>query len=191
MITKQKSKTIKIKNNIDWENDINWENGKFSIWVSLDGRFFSNWTKLLGNSQNDILQIEAVKKVKERDESKVKAEVKYLPTYDYKHYLPKKERDQIRRIPISYSKSKDQIVLEKLGLKTVYNLTDRQNIPPNWTGNSGYIDGQTIIKEVPDYKERMYYLSGPQSMIVSFEKTLAELGVPNSHIKKDFFPGLV
>ena len=46
-----------------------------------------------------------------------------------------------------------------------------------------------IEEEVPDYRDRHFYLSGPQSMINGFEKTLHAMGVGRTHINKDFFPG--
>ena len=51
------------------------------------------------------------------------------------------------------------------------------------------IDTALIRKEIPDYAERTFYLSGPRSMVVAFEKQLFELGVPRRHILTDFFPG--
>ena len=51
------------------------------------------------------------------------------------------------------------------------------------------LDIDTLMREVPDYKERMFYLSGPRGMVVAFQKTLKELGVPRRNIKIDFFPG--
>jgi ferredoxin-NADP reductase len=53
------------------------------------------------------------------------------------------------------------------------------------------IDKDTLMREVPDYRERMFYLSGPRGMVVTFEKTLKSLGVPRHKIKIDFFPGFV
>lgn len=61
-----------------------------------------------------------------------------------------------------------------IGLKAVYT----QNLDKN-----------AMMRAVPDYKERVFYLSGPRSMVVAFEKTLKELGVPRRNIKIDFFPG--
>lgn len=69
----------------------------------------------------------------------------------------------------------------KLKLKNVYWVTSEM----------GFMDGSSITREVPDYKERTYYISGPHSMVVAFQKTLASLGVPSSQIKVDFFPGFV
>ncbi|MBY0472892.1 hypothetical protein K2Q00_01225 [Patescibacteria group bacterium] len=63
---------------------------------------------------------------------------------------------------------------EKIGLKTYYD---------------NRITTEELIREVPDYKDRVFYISGPRSMVVAFEKTLKELGVHRRNIKIDFFPG--
>jgi ferredoxin-NADP reductase len=51
------------------------------------------------------------------------------------------------------------------------------------------IDRNLLTSEIPDYKERIFYLSGPHGMVNAFNDLLLQLGVPRSHIKKDFFPG--
>jgi len=35
----------------------------------------------------------------------------------------------------------------------------------------------------------MFYLSGPNAMVEGFERTLLDMGVSPSRIRKDFFPG--
>ena len=50
--------------------------------------------------------------------------------------------------------------------------------------------GAMIAKEIPDYRERTFYISGPHVMVDSSKKVLERLGVPRSQIKTDFFPGL-
>ncbi len=77
----------------------------------------------------------------------------------------------------------------KLGIKTVYTLTDKNKIPANWRGRVGRIDSKMIAQEVPDYKERTFYLSGSHSMVVGHEETLRSMGIQEKQIKKDFFPG--
>ena len=79
----------------------------------------------------------------------------------------------------------------ELGIKTVYTVTENKNLPDNWQGEMGRINEQMIKTKVPDFKERMFYLSGPRSMVNSFEQILSNLGVPSHNIKTDFFPGLV
>lgn len=79
----------------------------------------------------------------------------------------------------------------EMGIKTIYTLTDEQNIPSNWTGEKGRINANMIQEYIPDFKERLFYLSGPHVMIEAFEKVLKDMGVKGKNIKKDFFPGLV
>lgn len=76
---------------------------------------------------------------------------------------------------------------QELGIKTVYTLTD--NATANWQGNVGAIDKKLITEQVPDYKDRLFYLSGPRSMVTAFEAILSKMAVKRSQIKTDFFPG--
>lgn len=79
----------------------------------------------------------------------------------------------------------------KLGIKVFYTLTNTKAIPRNWPGLSGRINEQMILKAVPDYDERMFYLSGPPGMVRAYEQVLKNMRVGHDQIKKDFFPGLV
>lgn len=78
-----------------------------------------------------------------------------------------------------------------LGIKTIYSLSDLTQIPLDWTGKTGRINKQMIAQEVPDFKERTFYLSGPRSLITGFEEVLNEMGVRKGQIKTDFFPGFM
>lgn len=79
--------------------------------------------------------------------------------------------------------------LQKLGIKTVYVLTDSANVPAGWSGRVGFIDTKMIAEGVPDFKDRTFYISGPHSMVDAFEKQLKAMGVPGNQLKADFFPG--
>jgi ferredoxin-NADP reductase len=79
----------------------------------------------------------------------------------------------------------------RLGVRAIYALTDQRAIPPNWQGARGRIDAQMIQAEVPDYRERTFYLSGPPEMVNEHERALRGLGVRRGQIKKDYFNGLV
>lgn len=105
-----------------------------------------------------------------------------------------------RSITLFYSnKNKEEIVYKdvlneaekKLGIKTIYNLTDTQNIPAGWTGYKGRLNEEILKKEVPNFKSSKFYLSGPHAMVVGFEDILLKMGVNSSQVKKDFFPGYV
>lgn len=51
------------------------------------------------------------------------------------------------------------------------------------------IDATLITQEIPDYRERLFYISGPRGMVLSFTAVLASLGVSSKSIKIDYFPG--
>lgn len=87
---------------------------------------------------------------------------------------------------------------EKIGMKIIYVITDQTNgavaekTPTNTTAAktySGRIDVGLISREVPDFTERTFYISGPRAMVDAFTKTLSDLGIPKNRIKTDFFPG--
>lgn len=80
---------------------------------------------------------------------------------------------------------------ESVGWKNIYvvNDTGGEVLTPNM--RTGFITGDMIVKEVPDYKTRMFYISGTHGMVLAFKDTLSKLGVPGNQIKVDFFPGFV
>jgi ferredoxin-NADP reductase/Na+-translocating ferredoxin:NAD+ oxidoreductase RnfD subunit len=100
-------------------------------------------------------------------------------------------------IVLIYSnRTKDEILFsdifklaENNGVKTIYCLTDQQNIPKNWQGIEGHLSNEKIKEVIPDYKKRIYYISGPQLMVRNFEKMLIDMGISKNRIKEDFFPG--
>ncbi|OGY59227.1 MAG: hypothetical protein A3H06_02285 [Candidatus Colwellbacteria bacterium RIFCSPLOWO2_12_FULL_44_13] len=57
-----------------------------------------------------------------------------------------------------------------------------------------YIVGQVVTKEfiereVKDFKNHVYYISGPEAMVTAFKKMLSAIGVPKLKIITDYFPG--
>lgn len=91
---------------------------------------------------------------------------------------------------IAYRDVFDQASRE-IGIKTVYTLTDKESVPSDWKGRVGRIDAEMITREVPDYQDRLFYLSGPQTMITATKKILKAMGIKERQIKTDYFPGLV
>jgi ferredoxin-NADP reductase len=77
---------------------------------------------------------------------------------------------------------------QELGAKIVYTLTDSNAQPPAGM-RTGFITPRMIVAEVPDYRERMFYISGSHSLVNSVQDSLHSLGVQDHNIKTDFFPG--
>ena len=87
---------------------------------------------------------------------------------------------------IAYADVFDRAARE-LGVKTIYTVAkgpaERKDM------RAGLIDAALITREVPDYRERTFYISGPRAMVLQFRRVLKELGVSGSRIREDFFPG--
>jgi glycine betaine catabolism B len=87
---------------------------------------------------------------------------------------------------IAYADLLDRAERE-LGIKTVYAVVENAKLDTNM--HHGFIDAALIQREMPDFRERTFYISGPRSMVLGFQGVLKELGIARSQIKVDFFPG--
>jgi ferredoxin-NADP reductase len=100
-------------------------------------------------------------------------------------------------IVLFYSNKREQDIVfmdvfeeaRQFGVNTIYTLTDKEFVPENWQGSVGYVEEHMIRKETPDYLNRKFYVSGPQLMVQSLEKTLSVMGLPKNKIVTDYFPG--
>ena len=108
------------------------------------------------------------------------------------HYLL--DRQEARPIVVLYGAERQQDIAyrdvldaaeRELGIWTVYAVAKdaiRGQYP-------GYIDPKLVREAIPDYKERIFYISGPQAMVKAISHKLQRMGVRRSRIKVDFFPG--
>jgi ferredoxin-NADP reductase len=71
-----------------------------------------------------------------------------------------------------------------------YVLTEQTADLPRYA-IAGHIDPSLIERALPDYKDHIFYISGPLSMVSATKDILRALGIPRGHIKTDFFPGAV
>eukprot|EP01037_Dinobryon_pediforme_P015521 gene15521-15668_t len=106
------------------------------------------------------------------------------------------DRREQRNIVLLYGNNKiDEIAYfnlfgtaeQQIGLRTIYAVA-QENVEGRNTYH-GFIDEDLILREIPDYKERIFYISGPRNMVIRFQKALKDINVPASSIKVDFFPG--
>lgn len=70
----------------------------------------------------------------------------------------------------------------------------KRKLPPGAARVSmrtGFLTVESLREEIPDYAERLFYVSGPQVMVGSLEDLLREAGVKPNRVKKDYFPGFV
>lgn len=67
----------------------------------------------------------------------------------------------------------------KLNIKTIYVETKSQ----------GHMDASRLVRDIPDYKDRSFYISGSHGVVVAFEEVLKSLGISKNKIITDYFPG--
>ena len=77
----------------------------------------------------------------------------------------------------------------ELGIKTIYTVTDSTGLPANWRGLTGRISSEWIVRYVPDYYDRVFFISGPPEMIDAYRSILYQLNVSDARIKTDYFSG--
>jgi ferredoxin-NADP reductase len=77
----------------------------------------------------------------------------------------------------------------ELALKVLYVVTNGEPTVSDRFMRPGRIDDQLIRMEVPDFRERIFYISGTQAMVADMKQLLSGMGMPSSQIKTDFFPG--
>ena len=77
----------------------------------------------------------------------------------------------------------------KLGIKTVYVLSDKEKISKTWKGESGYLTEEIVKKYLTDVEARTVFISGPSVMVNVYKKLFSQKPLKASRIVTDYFPG--
>jgi predicted ferric reductase len=73
----------------------------------------------------------------------------------------------------------------RMDLDVVYALEEPHE---GWEGESGFIDADMLRRHLPDEGiERLYFVCGPEPMLVAAEASLGEIGVALDHIRSERF----
>lgn len=91
-------------------------------------------------------------------------------------------------LDFAYQKEIDALA-DSIGLTVIYLPTDFTEMT-DWNGRSGYVTDLLIRDEIRDYKNRTWYLSGPDAMVRNYKGLLKGMGLSGLAIKTDYFPGL-
>ncbi len=87
---------------------------------------------------------------------------------------------------IVFKKELEELKKQNKNLKVVFILNEASNA---WKGATGVINAEMVKKEVPDYKERVFYVCGPPPMVQAMEKLIKDLGLPPAQLKLEAFTG--
>jgi glycine betaine catabolism B len=110
-----------------------------------------------------------------------------------KYLVDKQER---RDVVLIYSASRWQELVyqdlwreaeQKIGLRTILLCSNNQNLPANWQVQTGRVTAALVKKEIPDWRERTFYLSGPSALVNNYKQLLEKMAVKK--IVTDYFPG--
>lgn len=75
-------------------------------------------------------------------------------------------------------------------IKIIYTLTSPEVRKDEWKGRTGRIDMRMIREEIPDYRERVFYLSGPPSLVDSLNAILTgELMISKELVRTERYLG--
>lgn len=95
------------------------------------------------------------------------------------------DRGEKRDIAMLYAANSEQEIVYKDVLEAA-----RHDLAANIEYCIGQrITPELIRRQIPDYKERLFYVSGSHDMVTAMKQALRELGVKRRHIKTDFFTG--
>ncbi len=87
---------------------------------------------------------------------------------------------------IVFREELDGMMSANPGLRVVHVLS---NPPPDWTGKTGLINKDLVAGVIPDFMERVFYISGPPRMVNELDAALMALDVPRNKRKWDSFTG--
>jgi ferredoxin-NADP reductase len=87
---------------------------------------------------------------------------------------------------IAFRKELETMQRQNENLKVVFILNEASS---GWKGATGLITPEMIKKEMPDYKETMFYTCGPPAMVQVMEKMVEQLGLPKTQLKREYFAG--
>lgn len=62
--------------------------------------------------------------------------------------------------------------------------------PEGWEGHAGYITKETVVSEIPDYRDRAFFVCGPPGMVAALSGILEkDLSLPREQIITENFDG--
>jgi ferredoxin-NADP reductase len=87
---------------------------------------------------------------------------------------------------IVFRKELEALQEQNKNLKVVFTLNEADS---RWKGATGFITADMIQKEIPDYKDTVFYTCGPPAMVKVMEKLVEQLSLPKTQLKREYFTG--
>jgi ferredoxin-NADP reductase len=87
---------------------------------------------------------------------------------------------------IAFRKQLEAMQEQNEHMKVVFTLNEADS---GWKGATGFITADMIKKEIPDYKETVFYTCGPPPMVEIMGKLIEQLGLPKTQLNREYFTG--
>lgn len=87
---------------------------------------------------------------------------------------------------IAFRKEFEELAQKNKNLKLVFTVNEAT---PQWKGATGIINAEMIKRELPDYKDNIFYTCGPPPMVKAMETLIESLGLPKTQLKLEYFTG--
>jgi ferredoxin-NADP reductase len=68
-------------------------------------------------------------------------------------------------------------------------MTQMEKSHRQWTGETGPIDSQMLVKNIPSLRVPIYYIAGPPAMVAAMRQMLVTAGVDEDDIRTEEFSG--
>jgi ferredoxin-NADP reductase len=82
-----------------------------------------------------------------------------------------------------------ELALQHNNLKLIATMTNLDKSQTVWTGETGYISVEMLMKYVPDLADPIYYVAGPPPLVAAMKDLLNEAGVDEDDINSEDFSG--
>jgi ferredoxin-NADP reductase len=80
----------------------------------------------------------------------------------------------------------EKMAAQNPNLKVIFVLNEARS---EWMGKVGFITADLLKNEVPDFKDRVFYVCGPPVMVTIMGKVIAALGLPSTQLKFESLAG--
>jgi glycine betaine catabolism B len=85
-----------------------------------------------------------------------------------------------------FKKDFEELEAQNKNFRVVFTISEASN---QWKGQTGIINADMIKKELPDYKDTVFYTCGPPPMVKAMETLIENLGLPKEQLKLELFTG--
>ncbi len=87
---------------------------------------------------------------------------------------------------IAFKQEIEYMQKENNNLKVIFIINQASN---QWKGATGVMTAELIKKEMPDYKETLFFVCGPPPMVQAMQTLTESIGLQKTQLKLEFFTG--